>query len=66
MDKLHSYQGWSGRCHEWKDDVKSKYSNWKEEHPENVLELVKNKIKRQPGMENGHNNTENDYSHVYR
>lgn len=63
MEKLHSYQGWTGRFHEWRDSIRQKYSTWKESHPETGIELIKKVIKRE---DNRSINTENDYSHVYR
>ena len=43
MEKLQSYQGWSGRVHEIRDDIRSKISSWKESHEgENFVDLSKN------------------------
>lgn len=63
MEKLHSYQGWGGRLHEWRDDIKVRYANWREEHPETLIELVK-KTAREQVVASA--NDPNDYSHIYR
>lgn len=63
MEKLHSYQGWGGRFHEWKDDLKARYDNWREDHPETLIELVKKVTSEQ--TEHGGGATD-DYSHIYR
>lgn len=62
MEKLHSYQGWGGRIHEWRDDIKVRYENWRETHPETLIELVK-KTARQQATENS---DPDDFSHIYR
>ncbi|XP_055585955.1 proton-associated sugar transporter A [Uranotaenia lowii] len=31
MEKLHGYQGWTGRLHEFKDSVREKHAAWKEQ-----------------------------------
>lgn len=63
MDKLHSYQGFSGRFHEWRDDLKAKFANWREDHEgDNLVDLTKN-IARNTGQ--GSDDKE-DYSHIYR
>lgn len=63
MEKLHSYQGWGGRFHEWKDDLRARYDNWREEHPETLIELVK-KVTREKADHGGE--ATDDYSHIYR
>lgn len=63
MDKLHSYQGFSGRFHEWRDDLKAKFANWREDHEgESLVDLTKNTARK---SENGGGDKE-DYSHIYR
>ncbi len=64
MEKLHSYQGWGGRFHEWKDDLRTRYDNWREEHPETLIELVK-RVTREQAEQAGGGATD-DYSHIYR
>lgn len=61
MDKLHSYQGFSGRFHEWRDDLKARYANWREDHEdESLVDLTKNLAR---GASQG---DKDDYSHIYR
>lgn len=65
MEKLHSYQGWSGRIHGIRDEIKSKVSNWKEEHEgENIVDLTKN-YARKISTGRGDNRSD-DFSHIYR
>lgn len=65
MEKLHSYQGWSGRVHEVRDDIKSKISTWKETHEgENIVDLTKNYAKK---VSTGRRDkARDDFSHIYR
>lgn len=63
MEKLHLYQGWIGRFHEWRDSVRTKYSFWRENHPESLMDFIKNSMHRK--QENC-NEIETDYSHIYR
>lgn len=65
MEKLHSYQGWTGRFHEWRDGLRERFANYKETSiTETLIELVKNGI-RADDPENRSANNE-DYSHIYR
>lgn len=77
VDKLHEYQGVSGRFHEWRDNVKGQYTTWREENQsQNFLQLLISKITSSgPGgglgsEENGNglnkSSNDNDYSHIYR
>lgn len=59
MDKLHEYQGWAGRFHEWQDQLRERYNNWRQENPETGIELIKKTIQNQ-------SNDASDYSHVHR
>lgn len=59
MDKLHSYQGFSGRLHEWRDDLKAKFSNWREDREGDNLT-------KQLGQGGKGGAEEADYSHIYR
>jgi solute carrier family 45, member 1/2/4 len=64
MEKLHSYQGFSGRFHEWRDDLKAKFANWREDHEgESLVDLAKNTARK--SNETGGADKE-DYSHIYR
>jgi hypothetical protein len=68
-EKLHEYQGWGGRYHEFRDNIKTKYSTWREANPESGVDLLKKKARdltvppneRTDGMGQGA-----DYSHLYR
>lgn len=61
MEKLHSYQGWIGRFHEWRESFRERFQNWRQENPETVIELLKNKIYNESSTQ-----TDADYSHLYR
>lgn len=64
MDKLHSYQGFSGRFHEWRDDIRAKFSNWREDHEgESLVDLTKSYSGK---AASGGGNDKEDYSHIYR
>lgn len=63
MEKLHEYQGWSGRFHEWRDNIRNKFTSFREEHPEGLVELAKTSASNQM---KGNANAAQDYSHVYR
>lgn len=65
MEKLHSYQGWGGRMHEWRDDLRARYANWRESNPETVIELVKKKA-REGVAATAAENDPDDFSHLYR
>lgn len=63
MDKLHSYQGFSGRLHEWRDDIKAKIATFREGHEgESLVDMTKSIARKSPG---GQGDKE-DYSHIYR
>lgn len=65
MDKLHSYQGFSGRLHEWRDDLKAKIATFRENHEgENLVDLTKS-IGRKTSTQGAQGDKE-DYSHIYR
>lgn len=65
MEKLHSYQGFAGRFHEWRDDLKAKFANWREDHEgENLVDLTKNLARNAAG--NAAQGDKEDYSHIYR
>jgi solute carrier family 45 protein 1/2/4 len=65
MEKLHSYQGWSGRVHEVRDGIKSKISTWKESHEgENIVDMTKNYARK---ISTGKSDKgRDDFSHIYR
>lgn len=62
MEKLHEYQGWGGRIHEWRDSIREKFSNWRDEHPGTVIEMVKKATADAVRSDQD----QNDYSHIYR
>ena len=64
MDKLHSYQGFSGRFHEWRDDLRAKFANWRENHEgESLVDLTKSYAGKSAAPGSG---DKEDYSHIYR
>ncbi|KAG5666200.1 hypothetical protein PVAND_017617 [Polypedilum vanderplanki] len=65
MEKLHSYQGWSGRVHEIRDNVKAKISSWRENHEgDNIVDLSKDYARK---ISKGQSETgKDDFSHIYR
>lgn len=76
MEKLHSYQGFAGRCHGLRDEIRDKYLIWRENNPNGVVGFVKNSLcgLSESGRENDlgeHEFGENagggrDFSHIYR
>lgn len=64
MDKLHSYQGWGGRFHEWRDNARSRYTNWREENrDQNLMDMAKTYARKMSTVET---RGDEDYSHIYR
>ncbi|XP_061399441.1 proton-associated sugar transporter A [Musca vetustissima] len=63
MEKLHEYQGFTGRLHEWRDNIKEKIVGFREQNPGNIVELAKNTANDQL---KGNANANQDYSHIYR
>lgn len=63
MEKLHEYQGWSGRLHEWRDGIRERISSFREQHPENLVEMAKTAASDQM---KGNTAVGDDYSHIYR
>lgn len=61
MEKLYAYQGWIGRIHEWRESLRERYHNWRQENPETVIELLQNQVYGEPTE-----HSDADYSHVYR
>jgi len=57
VDKLHSYQGWTGRLHEWRESIRLKYCNWREGSEGTNLRDTTG-----VGLDGG----KQDYSHIYR
>lgn len=66
MEKLHSYQGWSGRIHEMRDDIRTKISTWRESHEgDNIVDLTKN-YARKISTGRHESGKDDDFSHIYR
>lgn len=66
MEKLHSYQGWGGRLHEWRDAIRQRFGSWREDHAEtSLMEMVKRNMRDQTAA-NADQTNSNDYSHIYR
>lgn len=61
MEKLHSYQGWIGRFHEWRQSFGERFTNWRQENPETVIELLKKRV-----ISKSADQDDSDYSHIYR
>lgn len=61
MDKLHSYQGWIGRFHEWREILRERYSSWRQENPQTIIELLQKQVHGEPSE-----SYDADYSHIYR
>lgn len=61
MEKLHSYQGWIGRFHELRQSFRERFSNWRQDNPDTLIELVKKKI-----YDESSDRRDADYSHLYR
>jgi hypothetical protein len=66
MDKLHEYQGTSGRFEEWKNNLREKYANWKETHENESLVDIGINFAKNSTSKSGGNDSENDFSHIYR
>lgn len=63
MDKLHSYQGFSGRLHEWRDDIRARFANWRENHEgESLVDITKSFTSKSASA----GGDKEDYSHIYR
>lgn len=63
MEKLHEYQGITGRLHQWRDNIKEKYSSINQENSTNIFEKAKNTALDQL---KGNASANADYSHIYR
>lgn len=69
MEKLHSYQGFTGRIHEIRDNVKTKIASWRETHEgENIVDLSKDYAKKVATgrSDGGGKSSSGDFSHIYR
>ncbi|XP_070072328.1 proton-associated sugar transporter A isoform X2 [Drosophila takahashii] len=59
MEKLHDYQGITGRFHQWRDNIKEIYENFQENNSTNLVATVKSQLK-------GNASANKDFSHVFR
>lgn len=67
MEKLQSYQGYLGRFHEWRDEVKDNCRNWREGNTVRCWEDVKSVFKNLSSSIYGdEDSSHNDFSHIYR
>lgn len=67
MDKAHDYQNLIGRTHLAKEELRERWSKWKEEHPLGLAGTIKEVIGSQfknPDQETLPGCAE--YSHIYR
>ncbi|XP_012230355.2 membrane-associated transporter protein [Linepithema humile] len=66
VDKLHEYEGLTGRIHSVRDTIKERWSVWKEWknglNLDQGLDGLKHQLRRPPKLER----TLEDYSHIYR
>jgi len=62
MEKLHEYQGFVGRLHQFRDKIKEKIS-MNQENSTSFLEKVKSSARDQL---KGNARANADYSHIYR
>ncbi|XP_034475477.1 proton-associated sugar transporter A [Drosophila innubila] len=62
MEKLHEYQGLTGRLHQWRDNIREKFST-NQENSTSFLEKVKSTARDQL---KGNASANADYSHIYR
>ncbi|KAH8385054.1 hypothetical protein KR093_010821 [Drosophila rubida] len=60
MEKLHEYQGITGRLHQWRDNIKENYAK---ESSTSFFEKVKTSVGDQL---KGNASANSDYSHIYR
>lgn len=67
VDKLHEYEGWTGRAHVWRDRARSRISEWR------IPAMVGNFKARISGrprptmdVERNEKKSDESYSHIYR
>ncbi|KAJ8985618.1 hypothetical protein NQ317_015111 [Molorchus minor] len=63
-EKLYEYQGWTGRVHVFKDEVREKFATWKESNPQGVGGWLKGKFSGANAATGG--GESEDFSHIYR
>ncbi|XP_059056736.1 proton-associated sugar transporter A [Achroia grisella] len=50
-EKLHEYQGFTGRLHSARDRYKERWSQWKEQHPQGVKDVIRETLFGIPSSE---------------
>ncbi|XP_053681814.1 proton-associated sugar transporter A [Sabethes cyaneus] len=72
MEKLHEYQGWTGRFHGFKETVRAKRDAWREEHNNvGLLQYIKDRLRAPNQQEHDAggipwDERDADFSHIYR
>lgn len=72
MEKLHDYQGWTGRFHEFKEGLRAKRDAWREQRSGGFIQYLRDSItpsnQRQDNIDSNAPWGENtvDFSHIYR
>lgn len=63
-EKLYEYQGFIGRFHEFRDNLRDSFTACKEKHPDGFFKYFKDKMfSREPQSDV---KEFEDYSHIYR
>ncbi|XP_032309738.1 proton-associated sugar transporter A isoform X2 [Drosophila ananassae] len=63
MEKLHEYQGITGRLHQWRDSIKETCNKFNEDYLKKFTEQIENTVS---GQLKGNVRAESDFSHIYR
>uniref|UniRef100_A0AAG5DUC2 Proton-associated sugar transporter A n=1 Tax=Anopheles atroparvus TaxID=41427 RepID=A0AAG5DUC2_ANOAO len=53
MDKLHEYQGWAGRWHEWRAGTRQRLEGWRERHPGGIRQYVQETVRQGCSLSSG-------------
>lgn len=66
-DKLHEYQGFTGRIHCARDKYQERWAQWKEQHPRGLKDMVKESLFGIPNSEEPERVwQDSEYSDIYR
>ncbi|GJQ74265.1 hypothetical protein Trydic_g19165 [Trypoxylus dichotomus] len=65
VEKLHEYEGFTGRLHEYRDAVKERWQNWRSERSFDVFGIFKRLFYATPSNRQ-QEPVQEDYSHIYR